>query len=69
MQIEEAIERARNFKGKRNADMPFVLVPVGEFMMGSEDGYDDEKPVHKQIITEPYWIAVHPVTNAHLWGG
>lgn len=77
--IEEAIERAWNFKGKHNADwtpfittfpdffipdMPFCLVPVGEFMMGSDDGGDNEKPVHKQIITKPYWIAQHPVTNA-----
>ena len=32
-----------------------VLVPIGSFEMGS-DHYDDEKPIHTQSFTEPYWI-------------
>ncbi len=79
--LTEAIQRARTFTGKRNADwqpfvttfpklkisdMPFCLVPVGSFMMGSDDGYgyDNEKPVHQQTFEQPFWIAQHPVTNA-----
>lgn len=45
-------------------DMPFCLVPPGSFLMGSDDGRDNEKPQHQQTITQPYWIAQYPVTNA-----
>ena len=43
--------------------MEMCLVPVGAFKMGS-DSYSDEKPIHPQIITTPYWIARYTVTNA-----
>lgn len=41
-----------------------VWVPPGEFMMGSEDGEDNEKPVHRACITKGFWIGKHEVTNA-----
>jgi formylglycine-generating enzyme required for sulfatase activity len=41
-----------------------VLVPAGCFMMGNEDGVDDEKPVHQQCFDEPFWIDKYEVTNA-----
>jgi len=41
-----------------------VLVPAGCFMMGSEDGYSDERPVHRVCFEEPYWIGRFEVTNA-----
>jgi formylglycine-generating enzyme required for sulfatase activity len=40
-----------------------VLVPVGCFMMGSDDGDADEKPVTKQCIQKPFWIDKTEVTN------
>jgi formylglycine-generating enzyme required for sulfatase activity len=43
--------------------MEMCLVPVGAFKMGS-DSYSDEKPIHPQTITTPYWIARYTVTNA-----
>jgi hypothetical protein len=43
--------------------VPMALVPVGCFEMGSEDGNDNEQPVHTQCIEEPFWIDVHEVTN------
>lgn len=79
--LERARTRARTFQGKRNRDwtpfittfddlkipdMLFCLVPVGSFKMGSEQR-DDEKPIHQQTITKPYYIAQYPVTNAQ-WG-
>jgi formylglycine-generating enzyme required for sulfatase activity len=39
------------------------LVPPGSFMMGKDSGHDNEKPIHPQILKQPYWIGVHPVTN------
>ena len=76
--LEQAIERARTFTGTRNADwQPFsyvfadgverVLVPVGCFRMGSNNGENDEQPVHEQCVTEPFWLDKYEVTNA-LYG-
>ena len=33
--------------------VPMVLVPAGEFTMGSNEGSDDEKPVH-QVSLDAY---------------
>ena len=43
-------------------DTPMVLVPAGEFEMGSEDGEADERPVHT-IYLDAYWIYQTEVTN------
>jgi len=40
-----------------------VLIPAGEFQMGSENGYNDEKPVHT-VNLDNYYIDVYEVTNA-----
>jgi len=40
-----------------------VLVPEGEFTMGSNDGDNDEQPVH-QVYLETYHIDKYEVTNA-----
>ncbi|MET0753520.1 MAG: protein kinase, partial [Pyrinomonadaceae bacterium] len=38
--------------GKNSIGMEFVSIPAGEFMMGSTGGNDNEKPVHKVIISK-----------------
>jgi formylglycine-generating enzyme required for sulfatase activity len=40
-----------------------VSVPAGEFLMGSESGYPNERPVHR-VFVEAFALAQHPVTNA-----
>jgi formylglycine-generating enzyme required for sulfatase activity len=40
---------------------PMMLVPAGEFTMGSNEGNDDEKPVHR-INLDAYYIDKHEVT-------
>lgn len=40
-----------------------VLVPAGCFMMGSEDGDNDEQPVHQVCFDQPFWIDQTEVTN------
>ncbi len=40
-----------------------VLVEGGTFMMGSEKGHDDEKPVHK-VTVPTFQIGKYPVTQA-----
>lgn len=43
--------------------MQFCHVPAGRFWMGSENGHDDEKPMH-QVELPDYWIARYPVSVA-----
>ena len=42
--------------------MRMLYVPAGEFLMGSEDQQDDERPVHK-VYLDAYWIDQYEVTN------
>jgi serine/threonine-protein kinase len=42
--------------------MTMVFVPAGEFQMCSEDGEDDEKPVHT-VYLDAFWIDQTEVTN------
>lgn len=39
-----------------------VVVPAGDFMMGSNDGGSDEKPVHKVSIPAPFAVARFELT-------
>ncbi len=41
--------------------MRTVLIPSGEFMMGS----DNEKPVHAVRVTRPFYVGVTEVTQKH----
>ena len=45
--------------------MTLVYVPAGEFEMGSENGDDDEMPVHT-IYLDAYWIDQTEVSNAQF---
>ena len=48
-------------RGVPREDM--VWIPGGEFLMGSEDFYPEEAPVHR-VRVDGFWIDRHPVTNA-----
>jgi formylglycine-generating enzyme required for sulfatase activity len=39
-----------------------VLIPAGEFLMGTEDGLPDARPVHRVVLSS-YWIDAYEVTN------
>jgi len=43
--------------------MQMKLVLPGSFVMGSENGKDDEKPAHKVTITRPFFIGAYEVTQ------
>ncbi len=43
--------------------MKFALIPPGEFMMGSVNGPDKEKPQHKVRIIKPICLGVYEVTQ------
>jgi formylglycine-generating enzyme required for sulfatase activity len=40
-----------------------VWIPGGEFIMGRDDGPEDEKPAHKQVV-QGLWMGRYEVTNA-----
>lgn len=39
-----------------------ALVPAGEFVMGADDGDDDERPAHP-VQVDDFLISAHPITN------
>lgn len=40
----------------------FVRVPAGWFLMGSDEGRDDERPVHR-VWVDDFELAIYPVTR------
>ena len=40
-----------------------ALIPAGDFLMGSEDAEEDERPVHR-VHVDDFLLGVQPVTNA-----
>ena len=49
--------------GQDGAEM--MLIPAGEFQMGSNDGYNKEKPVHT-VYVDAFYMDKYPVTNAQF---
>ena len=45
-------------------ELELVEIVAGSFAMGSEEGDDDEKPVHIVAITRPFWMGKYEVTQA-----
>ena len=49
---------------RRNSiGMEFVLIPAGEFLMGSNNGLDSEKPVHRVRISKAFYLGKYEVTQ------
>jgi formylglycine-generating enzyme required for sulfatase activity len=42
-----------------------VLVPAGEFTMGSEQGDDDEQPIHR-VVLDSFYLDTFEVTNGRF---
>lgn len=64
--IKEKAKRVyKNEKGSWEAEFDpgivMVYIPEGEFTMGSKNGLDNEKPVHK-VYLDGYWLGKYPVT-------
>ena len=51
---------------RNSIGMEFVLIPAGEFKMGSNDNEarNDEKPVHTVHLTKPFYLGKYEVTQA-----
>jgi formylglycine-generating enzyme required for sulfatase activity len=48
---------------KNRMGMEFVAVPAGSFLMGSEKGNPDEKPVHQVMISKGFLLGRYEVTQ------
>ena len=59
---EYEIEEAR-FSTPAGTEHVMVRVPSGSFRMGSEDGPDNERPVH-EVFLDAFYIDKYEVTNA-----
>ena len=46
--------------------MDLVLIPAGEFVMGSGEGYPDEAPQSRVRIGQPFYLSKYEVTNAEF---
>ena len=53
----------KRITGNDGAEM--ALIPAGEFQMGSNDGQDDEQPVHT-VYVDAFYMDVYEVTNAQF---
>jgi len=42
--------------------LEMVWIPAGSFVMGDDMGLDDEKPVHKVTIANPFYLGQYEVT-------
>ena len=49
----------------KTATKGMVLVPGGQFRMGSGDFYPEERPIHEVAVSD-LWVDEHPVTNAQF---
>lgn len=67
--MENPIPDGRISDGKAdkigNDGAQMVLIPAGEFQMGSNDSYDDEMPVHT-VYLDAFYIDKYEVTNANI---
>jgi formylglycine-generating enzyme len=61
--------RTKQNQSTREASRPLhknmVGVPGGTFLMGSNDFYSEERPVHR-VAVDGFWMDEHPVTNAEF---
>ncbi|MBI3463152.1 MAG: SUMF1/EgtB/PvdO family nonheme iron enzyme [Planctomycetes bacterium] len=44
--------------------MEFVLIPAGSFLMGSDTDLKDERPVHRVVISKPFYMARYELTQS-----
>ncbi len=47
----------------KGVKLEMVLIPAGEFLMGSPDAGADEKPQHRVRITKPFYLGKYLVTQ------
>lgn len=46
-----------------SVSIEFIPIPTGSFVMGSDEGDEDEQPVHPVTFSRPFWMAKTEVTQ------
>jgi hypothetical protein len=64
--MEALVRAGSGFWTMPYGEPEWVKITAGEFWMGSENGYENEKPQHK-LFLESYRISKVPVTNAQYY--
>ena len=66
---DEAAKRVAEAAKNAIAEMEFVSVPAGEFLMGStsSEASDDEKPMTRVRISRGFWLGKYEVTQAQWY--
>ncbi len=59
---ERREEQERLARQGNSIGMKFTLIPAGEFTRGSNE-FDDEKPMRRVKITNPFYLGNYPVTQ------
>jgi formylglycine-generating enzyme required for sulfatase activity len=62
--IEDKLAKDRKIDLGGGVSMEFVLIPAGSFLMGSDKGLKDERPVHRVVISKPFYMAKHELTQS-----
>ena len=62
--VKDKLPRQRKIDLGSGVQMEFVLVPAGSFLMGSEKGLKDERPVHRVVISKPFYMAKYELTQS-----
>ena len=47
-----------------NVKVDFVLIPAGTFVMGSAKGGRDELPLHRVVISRPFYMSKHELSRS-----
>ncbi|MHC5054020.1 MAG: protein kinase domain-containing protein [Planctomycetota bacterium] len=50
----------------RGVSLELIYVKPGRFLMGSAEGWGDEKPVHEVVLTKGFYIGKYEVTQAQF---
>jgi len=58
---QKLAQRLRTFRN--TIGMDFLLIPAGQFTMGSDDGSDNERSPHAVTIATPFYMGKHEVTQ------
>ena len=57
---------AQNIELGDGMKLEMVWIPAGSFVMGDDEGGDDEIPVHNVTITKPFYLGKYEVTVAQF---
>jgi formylglycine-generating enzyme required for sulfatase activity/predicted GH43/DUF377 family glycosyl hydrolase len=57
------LPRELTVKLSDDANIDFVLIPAGSFVMGSSDGAYDEGPPHRVVISKPFYMAKYEISE------